>query len=1069
MPRHGSLQPLCGCWYLATTTRQYIPQVDLKAHSTILSASSRTILTQTFINPTSRDLGDVKYTFPLHDGVSIVGFKCEIDNRVIRGIVKERGKAKIEYQQAVQKGQAAALLEQSTLASDTFTTSIGKFPVGSKAVVEIIYLGELQHDAQSDGVRFSIPSIICPRYANSSVDTHELSQSLATLVQRGAINITVDVSVDKGSSIRGLQSPSHPIAITLGRTSVAAQDVFEANLASATLTMQQGNLFFDEDFVLIVNAKDQDVPSAFVETHPTIPNQRAIMATLVPKFNIPNNNPEIVFIIDRSGSMGGKIQTLQTALRVFLKSLPVGVKFNICSFGSSHSFMWKKSQAYDASSLKAALKYVDSVSANLGGTEILAPVRATVERRLKDLDLDILLLSDGEIWDQNTLFSYINKAVSDQPIRLFSLGIGSGASQSLIEGIARAGDGFAQFVNDNELLDKKVVRMLKGALTPHIKDYTAELVYENGGEDDFEIIEKPNEVPAGENFRSPAKRPAETMNVDSKKDVPKSMQPISLFDPSYQEPDIKATATPLEADLPKVQPPNVLQAPYKIPSLYPFNRTTVYFLLSPDAPRTNLKSFVLRGTSKHGPLMLKIPLENIGQGTRLHQLAARKITLELEEGRGWIYHAKNEKGQLIIDEHESKRENIVKREAVRLGIGFQVAGKYCSFVAVESPADGKIAERKAKRESASEAGKPPGFGPGDIRDPADDTDESEEEIIDSECESTVSSSNIHVLSTPSHFGKVSFSPPGSFASEAPLPPPPPYSLASFPPAPPASNTLSLRSSAPNSNPRGSGFGGSSVSGGFGSAFSTTSSSPTALPFGAPSQPISRFSFGPTPTAAAHTAPSPFAAHHSEPLFGSASAPQGPAAASLFGKRAKSASVVPDKMLERGERLGGRVDKGNDLTEQATTDSHRKSKKASRAPPGARLIQRFLKTDSGPTAPSQDAVHALIALQSFEGSWQWESNVFAVMELNAADIESKLDWAAILGKRTGIDTKNVKQRSIVATLIVLAYLNKKHLDEKETWELVGEKAMGWAVEGIKEIGGNADGGSDVLLRQFDALL
>ncbi|QSS53924.1 von Willebrand domain-containing protein [Histoplasma capsulatum var. duboisii H88] len=772
MPRHGSLQPLCGCWYLATTTRQYIPQVDLKAHSTILSASSRTILTQTFINPTSRDLGDVKYTFPLHDGVSIVGFKCEIDNRVIRGIVKERGKAKIEYQQAVQKGQAAALLEQSTLASDTFTTSIGKFPVGSKAVVEIIYLGELQHDAQSDGVRFSIPSIICPRYANSSVDTHELSQSLATLVQRGAINITVDVSVDKGSSIRGLQSPSHPIAITLGRTSVAAQDVFEANLASATLTMQQGNLFFDEDFVLIVNAKDQDVPSAFVETHPTIPNQRAIMATLVPKFNIPNNNPEIVFIIDRSGSMGGKIQTLQTALRVFLKSLPVGVKFNICSFGSSHSFMWKKSQAYDASSLKAALKYVDSVSANLGGTEILAPVRATVERRLKDLDLDILLLSDGEIWDQNTLFSYINKAVSDQPIRLFSLGIGSGASQSLIEGIARAGDGFAQFVNDNELLDKKVVRMLKGALTPHIKDYTAELVYENGGEDDFEIIEKPNEVPAGENFRSPAKRPAETMNVDSKKDVPKSMQPISLFDPSYQEPDIKATATPLEADLPKVQPPNVLQAPYKIPSLYPFNRTTVYFLLSPDAPRTNLKSFVLRGTSKHGPLMLKIPLENIGQGTRLHQLAARKITLELEEGRGWIYHAKNEKGQLIIDEHESKRENIVKREAVRLGIGFQVAGKYCSFVAVESPADGKIAERKAKRESASEAGKPPGFGPGDIRDPADDTDESEEEIIDSECESTVSSSNIHVLSTPSHFGKVSFSPPGSFASEAPLPPPP---------------------------------------------------------------------------------------------------------------------------------------------------------------------------------------------------------------------------------------------------------------------------------------------------------
>ncbi|OAX82824.1 hypothetical protein ACJ72_02828 [Emergomyces africanus] len=378
-PFANQFKPPCGCWYLATHIQQYIPQVDLKAHATILSVSSRTTLTQTFINPTNKQLQDVKYTFPLHDGVTVVGFKCQIDNRVIHGLVKEREEAKAEYQEAVKEDRAAALFEQSNLASDTFTTSIGKIPVGSKAVVEITYLGELQHDAQADGIRFSIPSVICPRYANSSVDTRELSQSLATLVRKGTISITVDVSVDKGSSIRGLQSPSHPIAISLGRTSVAAQDVFEANLASATLTMQKGNLFFDKDFVLIVNAKDQDVPSAFVEEHPTIPNQRAVMATLVPKFNLPNNNPEIVFIIDRSGSMSGNIVTLQAALKIFLKSLPIGVKFNICSFGSSHSFMWKKSRAYDASSLKAALKYVESVAADCGGTEMLRPVQATVE------------------------------------------------------------------------------------------------------------------------------------------------------------------------------------------------------------------------------------------------------------------------------------------------------------------------------------------------------------------------------------------------------------------------------------------------------------------------------------------------------------------------------------------------------------------------------------------------------------------------------------------------------------------------------------------------------------------
>ncbi|EEH23620.1 hypothetical protein PABG_05831 [Paracoccidioides brasiliensis Pb03] len=682
--------PECGCWFLGPASqRNLLPQVDLKVHSTILSASSRTTLTQTFINPTPGELKDVKYTFPLVDGVSVVEFTCEIGNRVIRGIVKEREEAKAEYQEALKKGQTAALLEQSVAASDTFTSSIGRIPVDSKAVVKITYLGELQHDAQADGIRFSIPSIICPRYGINSVEPHERSEFLVALVRKGAINITVDVSVDQGSIIRRLQSPSHPIAITLGRTSVTSQDVFETNLASATLAIQQENVFLDKDFVLIVNTKDQDIPSGFLETHPSIPNQRALMATLVPKFNIPPISPEIVFIIDRSGSMDGRIGTLQAALRVFLKSLPVGVTFNVCSFGSSYSFMWKKSRSYDDSSLRAALKYVDSVAADYGGTEMLKPVKATVENRFKDLDLEILLLTDGAIWDQETLFKYIHKAASDKPIRFFTLGIGDGASHSLIEGIAKAGNGFAQFVNDNEPLDRKVVRMLKGALTPHIKDYTAEVAFENDGSEEFEIIGKSNEAPTGDNFHPPQRPSGDTMDVDFQGQDTK--EPISLFDPSYKEPDIQSYSVPVDANLPKLQSPKLLQAPYKIPSLYPFNRTTVYFLLSPDAPSSTPKALILKGTSKHGPLTLRIPIEDVGQGLNIHQLAARKITRELEDGRGWIYHAKNSKGQLIMDENASKKDAIVKREAVRLGLQFQVSGKYCSFVAVESTSDGEAA------------------------------------------------------------------------------------------------------------------------------------------------------------------------------------------------------------------------------------------------------------------------------------------------------------------------------------------------------------------------------------------
>lgn len=90
----------------------------------------------------------------------------------------------------------------------------------------------------------------------------------------------------------------------------------------------------------------------------------------------------------------------------------------------------------------------------------------------------------------------MNEQVSQPkaPIRVYSLGVGAGVSHSLIEGIARAGNGFAQSVGEGEKMDSKVVRMLKGALSPHASNYALEVKYSDnmamGEDDDFEIIEK---------------------------------------------------------------------------------------------------------------------------------------------------------------------------------------------------------------------------------------------------------------------------------------------------------------------------------------------------------------------------------------------------------------------------------------------------------------------------------------------------------------------------------------------------------------------------------------------------
>ncbi|KNG51681.1 von willebrand domain-containing protein [Stemphylium lycopersici] len=680
-------------------SNQKIPfDVQLEAHATILATTSRTVLTQTFANPsTTKGIRECRYTFPLCEGVSVVGFTCHVGEREIVGEVKEKEKARAVFKEAVARGEMAGLFEQLPDASDVFTTTVGNIPPGAKVVTRVTYLGELKHDLEVDGIRFTIPTIICPRYGNYP---GTLQRSQATDAMGSSISITVDAEMADGSFIQKMQSPTHPIAMTIGTTSMAPNAEPVMTKASATLTL--GDAGLETDFVLQVIAKSPGVPKAILENHPIIPDHRALMATLVPKFSLPPEKPEIVFVCDRSGSMGGtRIELAKQALKVFLKSLPIGVKFNICSFGWQHTFLWPRSVTYSQQTLDEAMAHADSFAANYGGTEMLQPLKATIEQRYKDMPLEIMMLTDGEIWNQQDLFSYLNQAITESkaPIRVFTLGIGNGVSHALIEGIAKAGDGFSQTVGEGEKMDTKVVRMLKGALSPHIKDYTLEVRYNDDDisarldveeEDDFEIVEKVVDslkVKLGLEEQKPVSE--------------KSKKPISLFDPSAdpdeEEPPARdETGEQRYAHLPKVFAPKIIQAPQRIPSLFAFNRTTVYLLLGPEAPQGTPKSVILRGTSAHGPLELEIPVQILdAPGETIHQLAAKKAISELEQGRGWLTEAKDESDVLIKTKYEGRFADMVEREAVRLGVQFQVGGKWCPFVAVES--NNNEAERQGKQ------------------------------------------------------------------------------------------------------------------------------------------------------------------------------------------------------------------------------------------------------------------------------------------------------------------------------------------------------------------------------------
>ena len=840
----------------------------------------------------------------------MVGFTCQIGSRTIRGVVKEKAKAKEVYDEAISRGEAAGLLAQGPT-SDVFSSWLGNIPAGEKVLVEITYVGELKHDMAADGIRFTLPTKISPRYGDVSMA--RVNESPNTTTATKGIKVVVDVSLDKGSSIRELRSPSHPIAVAIGHTS---NGEVESLLSRASATLSLGVSQLDRDFVLEIIHRDIAPPRALLEIHPTIPGQRALMMTLVPNFAVQQSRPEIIFVADRSGSMQSKIITLISAIKIFLKSLPVGLPFNICSYGSTHSFLWPKSQPYSEESLAKAIRHVGKFDANYGGTETLSAIRAAIESRIEDHELSVILCTDGDIWQQQELFSYLNEQISrsKQSIHVFPLGIGNAVSHALIEGVARAGNGFAQTVGENEKLDGKVVRMLGGAMTPAVTDYTMEVRYDAIEEEDdgFVLVEKVTDSLHG-------------MRVDDVKTMGVGKDRIAPTHTTGEDGQARYN------HLPVIGAPKLFQAPFKLPPLYSFARTTVYLLLSPKASHGTPTVVVLKGKTSQGPVELEIQVEMLPRsGETIHQLAAKKAVGELEEGRGWIFHATDEDGLFIKDRFGEVFDQLVEREAVRLGVQYQVGGKWCSFVAVEG---NKMTVQPLVNDQPLVETRTP---------------TATRQI----CFQQQSSQRRQRLQQQSYGVKISpitrdrFTSPSSGALQLTTP----------------SGSPLLSTTRVAATPVNVGY-----------------SAPLFIPAAAPYRGLPRRSTGGSPPR------------------------------KQFAAMARSKAVpftpVPSPGTKFHPDVEGEVDEDGSMSDAE---------------------------DQPASDPDPDPLHALISLQSFDGSWPL-APLLALLKLTSNQTPTN---------PPGMKSNELQEERIWATILAIRYLKTKLAREKEAWELLVQKAEGW---------------------------
>ncbi|CAG8690386.1 43934_t:CDS:2 [Gigaspora margarita] len=563
-----------GLIYVANYHPCPVPLQNVSVEANIVDMIAETTVYQTYKNIESNPI-EAFYKFPLHEATAVCKFEAEIDGkRNIKGIVKEAKLATKEYNEAIQQGQGAYLLEQHQ--SDVFQCSIGNITA----------------------VRFVFPTAIAPRYGSSGYspanDGKKLIPDAISYSSEANYYLDLAVTCRMTSVIQSIESPSHHISTELN---------IDGNPNVSKITLAEQITYLEKDFILVVKSL-------------------------------------------------GPMKKASEALQLLLRSLPEDCFFNVISFGSHFDSLFEKSQPYSENSFLKALKHTQEMTANYGGTEIYNPIKWAFDNSRNDMPTSVFLLTDGQVNNVDQIVELIKSCEEKKKddARFFSIGIGDSVSHNLVESVSRAGKGYAQFVTNNERMDKKILGMLKNAIKPPIKDYN--ITWTN------QIVEDV--------------LPMETESVDVDKPT------ISFFSDNTTPPPVVQN---FFTDI-KIQ-----QAPFLIPPIYPGVRFIVYCILEKSVE--TCKEIILSANSHDGPMKLSIPLDPvILQGSKIHTLAARKLIQDLDDGTSFIHKHPRNSGKMIP-------VSLIREQIVKLGITYTLASKYTSFLAIDERDNKVVAETQS--------------------------------------------------------------------------------------------------------------------------------------------------------------------------------------------------------------------------------------------------------------------------------------------------------------------------------------------------------------------------------------
>ncbi|OJT25058.1 VWA domain-containing protein [Archangium sp. Cb G35] len=445
---------------LYTQSGAQVPLQGVDVSGELLGGHARVRVRQRYRNTESKPVEAV-YVFPLPSDATLTSFSMECAGRRVQGVLKEREEAFRTYDDAVTAGHGAALLDQER--PNVFTAQVGNLLPNEETLVEVEFLQAIQ--VEEGCVRWALPTLVAPRYipGNSSGDRSAHGWANPTDRVPDADRITPPV----GDARYGL---TLDLLVSLGREVVVESPSHKLDLSrsegSTRVKLSQPHVSLDRDLVLSIRSPDTSMPLTTLVTHRKGEEPGTFALTVVPDLLGMASGPkrqEVVFVVDTSGSMDGEsLPQAQGALRLCLRHLREGDRFNIIAFENSFRLFSPEPVTFTQKTLEQADRWVAALRAS-GGTELLQPMQAAVQAVPDGV---VVLLTDGQVGNESEILNAVMGA--RKTARIYSFGIGTNVSDVLLKDMAKQTGGAVEFIHPGERIDDKVVAQFSRALAPRV-------------------------------------------------------------------------------------------------------------------------------------------------------------------------------------------------------------------------------------------------------------------------------------------------------------------------------------------------------------------------------------------------------------------------------------------------------------------------------------------------------------------------------------------------------------------------------------------------------------------------